>query len=154
MKSKSINELCDLVRETSYAIHVYHGPGHLEKIYENALVHRLRKLGLDVKQQHFIKVLDEDGTLLGEYFADLFVEGRLIVELKAVKNLSDEHIAQLLGYLKSTRMEHGLLANFGGPRFQIKKYALSQPTPNPGEKLYSFLLPLFASFASFCGHSA
>jgi len=62
-------QLCDVVRETGYAIHRYHGPGHLEKVYENALVHRLRKLGLDVKQQHPLTVYDEDGTVLGEYFA-------------------------------------------------------------------------------------
>jgi GxxExxY protein len=128
MKTKTTNELCDIIRETAFAVHVYHGSGHLEKVYENALVHRLRKLGLEVKQQHPITVWDEDGTVIGEYFADLLVDGRLIVELKAVRNMADEHVAQLLGYLKSTRMEHGLLANFGGTRFQIKKYALSQPT--------------------------
>ncbi len=132
MKTKTINELCDIVRETAFAIHVYHGSGHLEKVYENALVHRLRKLGLEVKQQHPITVWDEDGTVIGEYFADLLLDGRLIVELKAVRNITDEHVAQLLGYLKSTRMEHGLLANFAAARFQIKKYVLSQPsTQNP-----------------------
>ena len=64
--------------------------------------------------------------MLGEYYADLFVDQRLIVELKAVKNTADEHVAQLLGYLKSSRIEHGLLINFGSYRFQIKKYVLSQ----------------------------
>ena len=63
---KTIYELCDLIRETAYAIHVYHAHGHLEKVYENALVNRLRKLGPDVKQQHPVKVWDEDGTLIGE----------------------------------------------------------------------------------------
>ena len=110
---KTMNELCDVVRETSYAIHVYHGHGHLEKVYENALVHRLRLMGIDVKQQHPIQVLDEDGTVIGEYAADLLVENQLIVELKAARTLADEHVAQLLGYLKSTRIEHGLLINFG-----------------------------------------
>ena len=123
---KTINELCDLVRETAYAIHLYHGHGHLEKVYENALVHRLRKQGVAVKQQHPIQVLDEDGTVIGEYFADLFVADRLIVELKAAKTLANEHIAQLLGYLKSTRIEHGLLINFGSYKFEIKKYVLTQ----------------------------
>jgi GxxExxY protein len=122
---RTINELCDIVRETAYAIHVYHGHGHLEKVYENALVHRLRKLGLDVKQQYPIQVFDEDGTLIGEYLADLFVEGRLIVELKAARTIATEHTAQLLGYLKSTRIEHGLLINFGSYKFEIKKYILS-----------------------------
>ena len=122
---KTINELCDIVRETSYAIHVYHGHGHLEKVYENALAHRLRKLGLDVKQQHPIKVLDEDGTVIGEFNADLLVENQLVVELKAAKALADEHVAQLLGYLKSTRLEHGLLINFGSYKFEMRKFAWS-----------------------------
>jgi GxxExxY protein len=121
---KTIQELCDIVRETSYAIHIYHGHGHLEKIYENALVNRLRKTGLSVEPQAALQVFDEDGTLLGEYFADLVVESELLVELKACKALADEHTAQLLGYLKSARRHHGLLINFGSYRFQIKKYVL------------------------------
>jgi GxxExxY protein len=124
-KMKDIFQLCDLIRETSYSIHQYHGPGHLEKIYENALVNRLRKQGLMVNQQHPLKVYDEDGTILGDYFADLYIEERLIIELKAVKNLIDEHAAQLLGYLKSSRMEHGLLINFGNYKFEIRKFILS-----------------------------
>ncbi|HEY5911843.1 MAG TPA: GxxExxY protein [Verrucomicrobiae bacterium] len=124
---QDIMKLCDLVRETGFAIHRYHRHGHLEKVYENALAHRLGKLGLAVKQQFPLKVYDEDGTLLGDYNADLFVEDRLIVELKAVRTLADEHVAQLLGYLRASRIEHGLLINFGAPRFQIKKYALSCP---------------------------
>lgn len=122
----AINQLCDIVRETAYAIHVYHGHGHLEKVYENALAHRLSRLGLRVRQQHPITVFDEDGTIIGEFFADLFVEERLIVELKAVRMLTSEHVAQLLGYLKSTRIEHGLLINFGSFKFEIRKYVLTQ----------------------------
>ena len=96
-KWDTINESCDIVRETSFAIHTYHRNGHLEKIYENALVNRLRKKGLKVEQQHPLNVLDEDGTILGEYFADMFVEDQLIIELKACKTVVGEHIAQLLG---------------------------------------------------------
>ncbi len=130
---QTIKELCDLVRETAYAIHVYHGHGHLEKVYENALAHRLRKAGLTVQQQYPLKVYDEDGTPLGEYFADLLVDGRLIVELKACRTLADEHAAQILGYLKSARIEDGLLINFGSYRFQIKKYVLSDRLPVDGQ---------------------
>lgn len=122
----AINQLCDEIRETSFAIHRYHRHGHLEKIYENALVHRLRKQGLAVEQQYPLKVLDEDGTLLGDYFADLFVEGQIIVELKAVRNTTDDHVAQLLGYLRSSRVETGLLVNFGSPRLHIKRYLMSE----------------------------
>lgn len=124
MSTYSINELCDLVRETGFAIHRYHRHGHVEKIYENALALRLRRLGLAVEQQHPLRVFDEDGTLLGEFFADLVIDGRLIVELKAVRAISDEHVAQLLGYLRSSRVETGLLVNFGAPVFSIKKYLM------------------------------
>lgn len=121
-----IFKLCDLIRETSFAIHQFHRYGHLEKVYENALCHRPRKLNINVKQQHPLSVFDEDGTPIGEYFADLFVENCLIVELKSCKSVADEHVAQLLGYLRSSRIEHGLLINFGAPKLQIKKYALSR----------------------------
>jgi GxxExxY protein len=144
-----INELCGRVRQTAYEIHVYHGHGHLEKVYENALAHRLRKLGLDIKQQHPLKVYDEDGTLIGEYAADLLVDNRLIVELKAAKTLADEHVAQVLGYLKSSRVEHGLLINFGSYKFEINEYALSaaKPQGHPGG-----ILGLFSALSAFfCG---
>src|SRR3990170_1522968 len=96
--------LCDQIRRIAFAIHVYHGHGHLEKVYENALVHRLRKSGLQVLQQHPIQVFDEDGTQIGDYVADLLVENHLIIELKTAKKLADEHVAQILGYLKSARI--------------------------------------------------
>ena len=124
-----IFQLCDVIRETGFAIHNYHRHGHVEKIYENALVHRLRKRRLKVIQQHPLSVFDEDGTPLGEFCTDLFVEDQLIVELKAVRAVLDEHIAQLLGYLRSARCEHGLLTNFGAAKFAIRKYALSNPEP-------------------------
>ena len=122
----TISQLCDVVRETAYAIHVYHGHGHLEKIYENALVNRLIKTGIDVKQQYPLTVYDEDDTVLGNYFADLLIADCLIVELKACRSLANEHTAQLLGYLKSAKIEHGLLVNFGSYKFQVKKYVLSK----------------------------
>lgn len=71
---KDVKRLCDQVRQTAYNIHRYHGHGHPEKVYENALAHRLRKIGLDVNQQHPLTVYDEDGTRLGDYLADLVVE--------------------------------------------------------------------------------
>lgn len=128
MKFAHINQLCDAIRETSFAIHRFHRHGHLEKVNENALAHRLRKQGLKVEQQHPLQVRDEDGTPLGEYFADLFVEDQLIVELKAVRTVADEHVAQLLGYLRSSRIETGLLINFGSPVLQVKKYLMSDPS--------------------------
>ncbi|OYW30737.1 MAG: hypothetical protein B7Z47_03270 [Chthoniobacter sp. 12-60-6] len=119
-------ELCDVVRETAFAVHRYHGPGHLEKIYENALAGRLRKKGHKVEQQKPMQVRDEDGTLLGDYYADLVVDDLLILELKAVRAIVSEHVAQILGYMRSSRQGHGLLLNFGAARFYIKKYVLSE----------------------------
>ncbi|MBM3855945.1 MAG: GxxExxY protein [Verrucomicrobia bacterium] len=126
--SNNIFPLCDRVRTTAYALHRFLRHGHLEKVYENGLAHRLQKSGLQVAAQHRLTVRDEDGTELGDYFADLFVEHRLIVEIKACKSLVDENVAQLLGYLRSARIEHGLLINFGAPKLQIRKYALSDPS--------------------------
>ncbi len=122
---RNIFALCDHVRETSYALHGYLRSGHLEKVYENGLAHRLRKSGATVLQQHPLQVRDEDGTVLGDYFSDLFVDNRLIVELKACRVLTDEHVAQVLGYLRSARIEHGLLINFGAPKLEIRKFAMS-----------------------------
>src|SRR5215468_3603385 len=127
---KDIKSLSDKVRQISYDIHVYHGHGHLEKVYENALAHRLRKAGLDVKQQYPLKVQDEDGTLIGDYLADLLVEDILIVELKTAKALALEHEAQILGYLKSARVEHGLLINFGSPKFKMRKFVWTERNNN------------------------
>ena len=126
---RDIKAMSDRVRQTAYDIHVYHAHGHLEKVYENALTHRLRKMGLEVKQQHPIKVYDEDGTLIGEYLADLLVDDVLIVELKTAKTLAPEHEAQVLGCLKSARLEHGLLINFGSYKFEIRKFAWTENRP-------------------------
>ena len=126
-----IKRLCDFVRQTAFDIHRYLRHGHLEKVYENALAHRLHKAGLTAVQQHPLNVYDEDGTPLGNFAADLFVEGRLVVELKAARALSDAHAAQLLGHLRAVRLEHGLLCNFGAPRFEVRKYALSTATESP-----------------------
>jgi GxxExxY protein len=122
---KEIFQLCDQIREIAFVLHRYLRHGHLEKVYENGLANRLRKTGIQVEQQHALQVLDEDGTVLGDYFADLFVAGELIVELKACKALADEHVAQLLGYLRGSRIEHGLLINFGSSKLEMQKFVLS-----------------------------
>ncbi len=118
-------DLCNVIRETSFEIHNYLRTGHREQIYENALAHRLRKKGFTVAQQQEVRVFDEDGTLLGDLKADLLIENQLICEIKSVRKLIDEHIAQLLGYLRASRIEHGLLINFGAPRLEIKKFILN-----------------------------
>jgi len=117
--------LCNVIRQTSFDIHHYLRSGHREQIYENALAHRLRKQGISVEQQQEVRVFDEDGTLLGYLKADLIIEARIICEIKGVRTLIDEHVAQLLGYLRASRIEHGLLINFGAPRLEIKKFVLT-----------------------------
>ncbi len=124
---KRIREICGIVRETGFALHKYLKSGHAEKVYENGMANRLAKAGLKVHQQYPVPVFDEDGTSLGNYLADLLIEDCIIAEIKAAKTVADEHIAQLIGYLRGTRKEHGLLINFGAPRFWIKKYILTQP---------------------------
>jgi GxxExxY protein len=124
MEEERVLNLCDRIRAISLALHGYLRHGHLEKVYENGLAHRLRKEGIFVEQQYPLKVSDEDGAVLGEYYADLFVESSLVVELKACKALAAEHTAQLLGYLRASRMEHGLLINFGVGRLEIRKFKI------------------------------
>ena len=77
--------------------------------------------GFDVQQQVAIRVQDEDGYEIGYYEADLVVEKKIIVELKSVRALNDAHLAQLLNYLKATKVRDGLLMNFGSERFEIRK---------------------------------
>ena len=117
--------LCDVVRETSFEIHQYLRNGHREQIYEKALTHRLRKKGITVQQQHPLRVFDEDGTQLGYLQVDLLIEDQLICEIKSAHALVNEHVAQLLGYLRASRIEHGLLINFAAPRLQIRKFVLT-----------------------------
>lgn len=126
MDDAAVKRLCDRIPETSFAMHCFLRHGHLEKVYENALASRLRKMGLGVEQQYPLQVVDEDGTVLGSYFADLFVDKTLIVEIKAAEALADAHVPQLLGYLRATRLENGLLINFGAPKLEIRKYILTQ----------------------------
>ena len=124
MDEKAILELCGQIRQTAYDLHEFLRSGHLEKVYENGLTHRLQKAGLNVEQQHQLKVYDQDGTVLGEYFADLLIESELIVEMKAGKAIADEHIAQTLGYLRASGHRHALLINFGAQKIQFKKLIL------------------------------
>lgn len=96
------------------------GPGFVEKVYENALAHELRKAGLDVKQQHPIKVHYED-IIAGDFVADLLVNDSIIIELKAIKEFDEIHTAIVLNYLKATRLTVCLLMNFAKPKVDIKR---------------------------------
>ena len=101
--------------------HVYNtlGYGFLEKVYENALAKELAKRGHAIKQQVPIQVLYE-GETVGEYFADILVDDKVILELKVAEEIAEAHEAQLINYLKATNTQVGLLLNFG-PKAEFKR---------------------------------
>jgi GxxExxY protein len=123
-------EMTGRIRQIAFETHRYFRNGFLEKVYENALANRLRKAGFQVGQQVPITVRDEDGTMVGDYYSDLLVDGFLIIELKAVKAINDEHVAQLIHYLKATGHELGILINFGAKVMQFKRI-LYTPDADP-----------------------
>jgi GxxExxY protein len=100
------------------------GTGFLQKVYENALVHELRKSGFTVSQQHSM-VVRYDGIVVGEYAVDLLVEHIVLVELKVAKAIDETHRAQCLNYLNATGLHLCLLLNFGKPRLEIKRIVLA-----------------------------
>ena len=105
-------ELTNKILKSYYKVYNTLGFGFLEKVYENALMIELEKNGIEAIKQKPIKVF-YDNQLIGEYFADIMVEESIILELKAVEYLIEEHENQLINYLKSTNIEIGLLLNFG-----------------------------------------
>ena len=116
-------ELTEQIIGAYYDVYNGLGYGFLEKVYVNALVHQLQKRGLQVGKQHKIHVFF-DGVLIGEYFADLVIENRVILEIKAANTLADEHVAQLMNYLKATTCEVGFVLNFG-PEATFKRVYFS-----------------------------
>lgn len=115
------------VREIAFAVHRYLRWGHLEKVYENAMAHRLMRAGVDVQQQCPLRVFDEDGALLGDFRADLLVDGWLLLELKARDAIADRDMAQVLGYLRAARLEHAMIINFGSAKLGVRKLIWSVP---------------------------
>ena len=121
MPSPDVNLITQKIIGCSYDVSNALGMGFVEKVYENALVHQIRKVtNLVVAQQHPIKVI-YDGAIVGEFFADLLVAERVLVELKAVSILAPEHTAQALNYLRATGLEICLLINFGRSKVEIKR---------------------------------
>ena len=115
------------VGQVAYKVHEYFGVGLLEKVYEAALEHRLLIAGHQVARQVPLKVYDVDGFCVGEYFVDMLVDDRLIVELKAVRTLAPEHLAQVMNYMKITGFPVALLVNFGSYRFERRTVVNSSP---------------------------
>jgi GxxExxY protein len=119
-----VNRLSERIIGCAFTVANTLGSGFLEKVYENALAHELRKAGLVVAQQRGI-IVRYDGVIVGEYAVDLLVEDAVLVELKAIKALDDIHHAQCLNYLRATGLHLCLLINFGKPRLEIKRIVLS-----------------------------
>lgn len=129
MTESELNSLSEKVIGACYAISNALGSGFLEKIYQNALAHEMRKLGMKVEIQKPLYVI-YDGVVVGEYFADLLIEGVLIIELKACDGFNEVHKAQCLNYLNSTRLSLCLLINFGRTKVEIKRIFQSQYLEN------------------------
>lgn len=116
-----LNKITETIVGCAFQVHNVLKEGYLEKVYENALARDLRKAGLRVVQQASLKVT-YDGVIVGEYFADLLVEDCVIVELKAVRALTDAHVAQCISYLTTTGLTVCLLLNFATSKVQVKRF--------------------------------
>ncbi len=116
-------DLSERILGASFRVHNTLGVGFLEKVYENALAHELRKEKIVVEQQKVIQVR-YDGIVVGDYQADLVVDGRVLVECKAASNLDPVHDAQLLNYLRATGIRVGLLLNFGRAKLQYRRLVM------------------------------
>ncbi len=114
------SQLSNKILSAFYTVYNTLGYGFLEKVYENAMMIELRKAGLNCSQQQHIDVYYDDKKV-GDYFADIIVEDKIIIELKAAENIADEHEAQLVNYLRATDIEVGLLLNFGKKPQHIRR---------------------------------
>jgi len=117
---RRLNELTERIIGCAYEVSNRLGCGLLEKPYENAMRIEMELAGLSVQQQHPIPVLYR-GQVVGDYYADLLVEGQILIELKTVRACDDIHVAQCLNYLKATGLKVCLLINFGKPKIEIKR---------------------------------
>jgi GxxExxY protein len=121
-----INDITYAINGAIFEVSTVLGPGFLEKVYENALLVELRNRGLSAESQAPIKVSYKN-ECVGEYTADILVEGKVIIELKTVEKLEKIHEAQIMNYLKATSMPVGLLVNFKHPKAEIKRIIFTMP---------------------------
>lgn len=117
---EELNAITEKIIGAAYTVSNTLGCGFLEKVYENAMFLEVSKSNLSVVRQKPLHVFYDD-QIVGEYFADLIVEGEIIVEIKAIKELNEIHQAQLMNYLVACNKRCGLLINFGKPRVEIKR---------------------------------
>ncbi len=121
-------ELLQIIRDAAYQVRLSLAPGFLESVYRNALIFELRLRGLNVEKEAPIEVRYK-GIVVGDFRADILVEKRIIVELKAVSEIHPVHEAQLVNYLNATGLNHGVLINYGGEKysFRVKDRVYKRP---------------------------
>jgi len=125
--------ITEKILKAFYTVYNTLGYGFLEKVYENAMMLELQEMGFSCKQQQHIDVFYKTNKV-GDYFADIIVEDKIIVELKAAEGIVEEHEYQLINYLKATEMEIGLLLNFGKkPQFRRKIFTNDRKRWNTDE---------------------
>lgn len=126
-------ELTEKIIGCAMKVHSTLGPGFLESVYQKALAHQLGKAGLKVQCEKLITV-NYDGIVVGDFSADMLVEDRVMLELKAILSLAPAHEVQLINYLTATSIEVGLLLNFGAERLEFKRKTRTyRPKPPPKE---------------------
>ena len=119
-----IERLIKIIIECAYQVRMELGQGFLESVYQNALGIELANHNIPYHKEYPLNVFYKD-EVVGEFRADMLVDNRVVIELKAVSNLVSAHEVQLVNYLHATRLDHGLLINFGAPKIEIKrKYRL------------------------------
>lgn len=124
------NDITSTIIRAYYNVYNKLGFGFLEKVYENAMLLELMEMNLFCEKQKPIKVYYKD-KIVGEYFADIIIENKVILELKATEALALEHELQLINYLKATELEVGLLLNFGKkPEFRRKYFTNDKKNPS------------------------
>ena len=114
-------ELSGKILQACFEVNKELGSGFLESVYEKALLVALKQKGFNAVSQVPL-VVKFRNVIVGEFYADLLVENKILVELKAVNNLANEHYAQLLNYLKATGIEVGLIVNFGNPKLEYRRF--------------------------------
>ncbi len=114
-------ELTGKILEACFEVSNELGSGFLESVYEKALLVALRQKGLNAESQIPIEVIFRD-ALVGEFYADILVENKVLLELKAVSGLSKEHFAQIINYLKATKVEVGMIVNFGTAKIEYRRF--------------------------------
>ena len=114
-------DLTGKILEACFEVSNELGIGFVESVYEKALVVALQQKGLKAERQIPLTVHFR-GVVVGEFFADVLVENKVLIELKAVKNFVNEHFAQIINYLKTTKIEVGLIVNFGNPKLEYRRF--------------------------------